>query len=208
MLTLENITCRRAGRVLFENLGFTLGDNCILVIRGENGCGKTTLLETISCLRKPEEGRVLYANKNVIGENYQEYCDIITYVGHRTAVKPQLTVQENIEFWAGLKGNGEAVSAAIFFFGLREYKDTLCSSLSAGYKKRVALARLMVSNSEIWLLDEPFTNLDGFGKNALATLIASRVERGGAVIITAHGDVPFGSYAEIDLGDFRSEFLV
>jgi heme exporter protein A len=205
MLTLENISCYRSGRILFKKLGFTLGDSCILIIRGENGCGKTTLLETIACLRKPEQGAVLYANKSVLGENYKEYCDIITYVGHRSAVKPQLTVYENIEFWASLKGNSAAVNAAIFFFGLSDYKNTLCANLSAGYKKRVALARLMVSNSEIWLLDEPFVNLDEFGRNALATLAASRIERGGSVIITAHGDVPFGSYAEINLEEFRSD---
>ena len=203
MITLENLSCERAGRVLFKNLGYTAGDNSILVIRGENGSGKTTLLETIACLRRPIEGTVLYANKNVRGENYPEYCDIMSYVGHLGAVKPQLTVLENIEFWAALKGNSAAVPAAIAFFGLEPYADEICSKLSAGYQKRVALARLMVTNSEIWLLDEPFVNLDDQGKNALATLISARIERGGSVIMTAHGDIPFTDYAKIDLQEFR-----
>jgi heme exporter protein A len=203
MITLENISCARAGRTLFRNVGYTIGDNSVLVIRGENGSGKTTLLETIACLRRPLEGKILYANKDVRGENYQEYCDIIGYVGHQSAVKQQLTVKENIEFWAKLKSNMQAVAAALTFFGLDEYTDKLCGTLSAGYQKRVALARLMVTNSEIWLLDEPFTNLDDEGKEALSTLIASRCERGGAVIMTAHGDVPFSTYAEIDLGEFQ-----
>lgn len=202
MLTLESISCSRGGNSLFKNFGVTVGDGCLLVIRGENGSGKTTLLETIACLRKADEGAVLYANKDVRGEHYGEYCDIMQYVGHKGAIKPQLTVSENIEFWAALKGNLSAVPAAIKFFGLENYSDTLCAELSAGYKKRVALARLMVTNSEIWLLDEPFTNLDDEGRDALATLISTRCERGGSVIITAHGEVPFQNYAEIDLQDY------
>lgn len=203
MLTLSSISCSRAGRQLFRNLGYTIGDNSVVVIRGENGCGKTTLLETIACLRRPESGAVLYANKDVRGENYQEYCDIISYIGHLGAVKQQLTVKENLEFWAKLKNNSQAIPAALAFFGLEEYQNSLCSSLSAGYQKRVALARLMVRNSEIWLLDEPFTNLDDEGKDALCTLIVSRCERGGSVVLTAHGDVPFSEYAEINLMEFR-----
>lgn len=205
MLTLENISCSRSGRVLFRKLGFTLGDSCVLVIRGGNGCGKTTLLEAVSCLRKPDEGRVLYASKEVVGEHYREYCDIITYIGHRGAIKPQLTVEENLNFWAKLKSNEIATAAALSFFGLSEYKDVLCANLSAGYKKRVSLARLMVSNSNIWLLDEPFVNLDEFGKNALASLIASRCERNGSVIITAHGEVPLANFIEMDLEEFKGK---
>jgi len=203
MLTIENILCNRGGKVLFQNLGFTVGDACILVIRGENGSGKTTLLEAVAGLRKVDEGKILYANKNVLGEHYQEYCDIIQYVGHRQAIKQQLSVTENVKFWAEHKGNLAAVPAAISFFGLEGYESALCGKLSAGYKKRVALSRLMVTNSEIWLLDEPFVNLDAVGSEAIANLIATRVERGGSVIITAHGDVPFKKYAEIDLRDFK-----
>ncbi len=204
MLTLENLSCLRGGNILFKNLGFTLGDNCILVIRGENGSGKTTLLETIACLRKASEGKILYANKDIRFEHYQEYCDIIQYIGHNKAVKPQLTVFENIEFWANLKGNAAAVFAAIKFFGLENYQHNLCATLSAGYQKRVALARLMVTNAQIWLLDEPFVNLDNEGKEILASLITSRCENGGTVIITAHGDVPFNNYAEINLHQFTN----
>lgn len=202
MLTLENISCRRGENTLFENLGFTVGESCLLVIRGQNGSGKTTLLETIACLRKAEQGRVLYANRDVRGEHYQEYCDIMQYIGHKNAIKMQLTVFENIEFWANLKGNNAAIAAAIAFFGLDEYANTICAVLSAGYQKRVALARLMVTNSEIWLLDEPFVNLDEEGKNTLATLITAKCERGGSVIITAHGELPFENYHEIELGEW------
>ncbi len=203
MLTIDNLSCSRGNNILFKNLGITLGDNCILVIRGENGCGKTTLLETITCLRKAAAGRILYANKDVSGEHFREYCDIIQYIGHKTAIKPQLTVKENIEFWASLKGNIQAVQAAISFWGLKKYENTICAALSAGYQKRVALAKLMVTNATIWLLDEPFVNLDEDGKNTLATLIASRCERGGTVVVTAHGEVPFVGCLELDLGDFQ-----
>lgn len=203
MITIENLSCSRGDKLLFSNLGYTIGDNSILIVRGENGSGKTTLLETIACLRRPSEGRVLYANKDVRGEHYAEYCDIIAYVGHQNAIKLQLTVKENLEFWAKLKNNSHAIPAAIAYFGLDEYENALCGTLSAGYQKRVALARLMVTNAETWLLDEPFVNLDEDGRNTLATLIASRCERGGSVILTAHGDVPFQNYTELNLQDFK-----
>jgi len=202
MLTLENLSCSRGNNVLFKNLGFTVGDSCLLVVRGGNGSGKTTLLETIACLRKPCEGSVLYANKNVSGEHFKEYCDIVQYVGHKRAIKMQMTVYENLEFWASLKNNNAAIDAALSFFSLGEYKNTLCAELSRGYQKRVALARLMVTNSEIWLLDEPFVNLDEDGANTLATLISAKCENGGSAIITAHGNLPLKNYSEIHLEEF------
>jgi heme exporter protein A len=203
MLTLENLSCSRAGNTLFKNLGFTIGDNCILVISGKQGSGKTTLLETLACLRKAKEGRVLYANKNVRDGHYKEYCDIIQYIGHKSAVKMQLTVGENLKFWAVLKNNIAAMPAALAFFGLEKYTDVPCGTLSAGYQKRVSLARLMVTNAEIWLLDEPFTDLGEEEAHILATLIMARCERGGSVIITANGAVPFKDYTAIELAEFR-----
>lgn len=203
MLTLENLSCRRGSEILFKGVGITIGDSAIVLVRGDNGCGKTTLLESIACLRPVEEGRILYAGKEVKGEHYKEYCDIIQYVGHKPAIKLQMTVEENISFWAKLRNNERAVAAAITFFDLDEYANNMCCELSAGYKKRVSLACLMVSNADIWLLDEPFTNLDETGKNTLSSLIAAKCERGGSVIVTSHNELPFKNYLEINLMEYK-----
>jgi len=202
MLTLNNIACERGGRRLFSGLGFTVGDCCTVIIRGGNGSGKTTLLNTIACLSSPADGEILYANENVRGEHWAEYCGIINYIGHKNAVKPQLTVRENIEFWADLTDSGDRTDAAMSFFDLDQYADVLCYKLSVGWQKKVALARLLACRSEIWLLDEPFASLDEETSLKLASIMQTRCEQGGSVILTAHGSVPIESSCEIRLEDF------
>jgi heme exporter protein A len=202
MLTLNNISCIRGGRTLFKNLGFTVGDCCTLVVRGYNGSGKTSLLNIISCLSRPDTGEILYANENVHGEHWQEYCGIIQYIGHKNAIKPQLTVRENLELWAKLKDSQGRVDAAMAFFDLEQYENTPCGKLSVGWQKKVGLAKLLACKSEIWLLDEPFSNLDEDTQLRLASMIETRCEQGGSVILTAHGKIPVKNALEIDLGDF------
>lgn len=204
MLTLNNITCEKGGRVLFENLGFTVGDCCLVAIRGANGCGKTTLLNVIAGLQKPAKGQILYANEDVLGEHYEEYCSIIQYIGHKNSMKPYLTVEENMNYWASLRGNEVVVPAAMRYFALDYVKDVLFSRLSAGWKRRVALSRLMLWKSEIWLLDEPFTNLDEETKTKTAGLITARLEQGGSVIIATHENIPVDNVREINLEEFRT----
>ncbi|MCE3233213.1 MAG: ccmA [Rickettsiaceae bacterium] len=202
MITLSNIECSKAGRVLFKNVGFTIGDRCALVIRGSNGAGKTSLLNIISGLAKPSAGEILYANQKVNGKHWEEYCSIINYIGHKNAIKPQLTVKENLDFWVELRGSDGRVDAAMSFFGLTPYADTPCGKLSVGWQKKVALARLLTCRSEIWLLDEPFTNLDEDTKLRLASIINTRCEQGGSVIIAMHDKVHIEHALELNLEDF------
>lgn len=202
MLTLNNISCEKGGKVLFENLGFTIGDCCTLILRGDNGSGKTSLLNIIAGLATPANGRILYANEKVNGDHWAEYCSIIQYIGHKNAIKLQLTVRENLEFWAILRNCEGRVDAAMSFFDLEAYADVPCYKLSVGWQKKVALAKLLACKSEIWLLDEPFSNLDEDTQLKLASMIETRCEQGGSVILTAHGKVPVRNAAEIYLGDF------
>jgi heme exporter protein A len=204
MLTLNNITCEKGGRPLFKNLGFTVGDRCALVVRGSNGSGKTSLLNIIACLAKPAEGEVLYANERVTGGHWPEYCEIIQYVGHKNAIKPQLTVRENLDFWVKLRGSEGRVEAAMAFFDLSSLADVPCGKLSVGWQKKVALAKLLACKSEIWLLDEPFTNLDEDTKLKLASLIETRCEQGGSVIMAMHDKITIRDACEIILEDFAA----
>lgn len=204
MLTIDNLTCTRGGKTLFRHLGFTLGDRCALLIRGANGSGKTTLLKTIACLIHPQDGHILYANERITGDHWPEYCQIIQYIGHQTAVKPQLTVRENLDFWVKLRHSEGRVEAALSFFDLVPYADTLCGKLSQGWQKKVALARLLACSGEIWLLDEPFVHLDDDSKVKLTSLINTRCEQGGSVIIATHEPVKVEHAVEIHLEDFAA----
>lgn len=204
MLTLKNISCKRGEKTLFKNLSFTIGDRCALVIRGANGSGKTSLLNIIACLSSPSEGEILYANENVTGKHWKEYCSIIQYIGHKNALKPQLTVLENLQFWAKLRDSDERLNAALSFFDLDKYKHTPCGKLSQGWQKKAALARLLALPSEIWLLDEPFTNLDEDTKLKLNSIIETRCENGGSVILAAHGAVNINNSVELNLEDFTA----
>jgi heme exporter protein A len=202
MLTLNNISCKRGENILFKNLSLTIGDRCALIIRGANGSGKTSLLNIIACLTPPYKGGVLYANEKVIGKHWGEYCSIIQYIGHKNSIKPQLTVKENLQFWVDLRSSEERLNAAIAFFELERFIDIPCGKLSQGWQKKVALARLLACPSEIWLLDEPFNNLDNDSKLKLTSLINTRCENGGSVIISTHEKVFIENAVELNLEDF------
>jgi heme exporter protein A len=202
MLTLNNITCSKGGRILFTNLSYTIGDCCALLIKGENGSGKTSLLNIIAGLAKPDKGDILYANEKVNGRHWPEFCSIIHYIGHKNALKPELTVEENINFWVKLRRSEGRLSAALRFFDLDQYANIQCSKLSQGWQKKVALAKLLACSSQIWLLDEPYAHLDEDSSLKLTSLINTRVEQGGSVILTTHKSANIANAVTIDLEDF------
>ncbi len=204
MLSLNNLTCSYGDKVLFTKLSYTLGDCCLLIIRGANGSGKTSLLRIIATLLKPSEGEILYANESIDQEYHHEYCQMLNYIGDKPAQKDNLTVEENISFWAQINGNGELlVEAALQFFKLQDLRNVKLNKLSMGWKKRVQLTRLLLSpSSSIWLLDEPYNFLDEQGKYLLDGLIKSRIDQGGTVIIATNEDIKLSLQCCIDLADF------
>jgi heme exporter protein A len=204
MLSLYNLSCARNGRPLFQNLSVTLGDCCALAVVAPNGYGKSTLLKTISGLIPPHEGKVLYANASIHGKHFYEYCDMIYYLGHELALKSELTVRENLTLWEKLKETPLKMDAALRYWGLDAYADTPIGRLSAGWKKKVALARLLISNAEIWLLDEPFANLDETSRAKLVGMMDARLQQGGTVIFTHHDtDIPLKHFEVLNLQDWR-----
>lgn len=203
MLTLDDISCVRQENPLFSRLGFTIGDACLLYITGQNGSGKSSLLRIMAGLLKPSEGRILYANEPVDGEHASEYAQIIHYVGHKPALHLDMTVHENLAFLSDLQGNRSRLAAAMHFFELEDRAHLPLWQLSMGWQKRVILARLLIREAEIWLLDEPHTHLDEQGRFLLDGLIRARIDQGGSVVIASNEHNFLPGYRELSLQEFR-----
>lgn len=183
-LVARDLTCRRGALSLFEPASFTLAPGEALMLRGPNGAGKTTLLRAIAGLGPSPGGNIELDGTPLAA------CDgAVAMSGHLDAVKAALTVRENISFWAALHGRGD-IGAALAAFDLDALADRLAGRLSAGQKRRLGLARLMVSGAPVWLLDEPTVSLDTQSTEALGRILADHLAQDGYAIIATHLPLP------------------
>jgi heme exporter protein A len=191
MLEVEALSCRRGDRTLFVGLGFTLPPSTLLHVRGRNGSGKTTLLRALCGLLRPDAGVIRWRGESIteLGDDYNR--DVL-YFGHLNGIKADLTGLENLRVSATLDEDPAAdtdIQAALAQIGLAGFEDLPTRMLSQGQKKRVALARLILSKAPLWILDEPFTALDTDAVALLERLVAAQVAEGGAVVLTTHQEV-------------------
>ena len=185
-LTAENLTCIRGSRLVFRDVGFSVGAGDLLSLEGQNGAGKTSLLRMIAGFLAPAAGAItLRADGGDVSDN-EERGKFVGWLGHHDAAKPQLTPRETLTFFSGLYGVSGAMDEALETVGLTRAGDLPCQYLSAGQKKRLALARLTLSNRPVWLLDEPLAALDTNGKSLAADLIKTHCASGGIVIAATH----------------------
>jgi heme exporter protein A len=185
-LCADNLACIRGNRLVFRELNFALEAGRALAVEGPNGAGKTSLLRMIAGFLAPAAGIVsLRTNAGDIadGEERGHYCG---WIGHHDGIKPQLSVSENLNFYARLYGVYAAVDAALSEVGLARLADLPGQYLSAGQKRRLALARLKMSNRPLWLMDEPLAALDAAGKKLAGDMIAAHCASGGMVIAATH----------------------
>lgn len=201
MLSCHNLTAKRADRVIFHSLGFTIGTGTSLILRGTNGSGKTTLLKTLAGLLPAQEGKVEWYGTDIKTDTTVYHRDIV-FIGHKNAIKPELTVADNLSLWCGLRRTEEIFEAALHYFHLEGKRDIPCYMLSEGWQRRVALARIMACHAELWLLDEPMANLDTEGKRLMVNLINSRTQQGGMVVVSSHEPLPLVNACELSLNDF------
>jgi len=204
MLAVAKLECRRGDRLLFSGLDFQIDAGTLLHVRGRNGSGKTTLLRTLCGLFTQDAGEVHWKGESIraLAEDFRRE---LLYLGHLNGIKGDLTGVENLRLAATLDGNPverDALWAALGRIGLLGFEDLPTRMLSQGQKKRVALARLILSRAPLWVLDEPFTALDLAAVDLLQGLIADHVAAGGLAVLTTHQEVPLtaGQARHLDLG--------
>jgi heme exporter protein A len=189
MLEADNLECVRGDRTLFSDLSFSLNHGELLRVAGTNGSGKTSLLRMLCGLLSPTQGEVRWQGSNIRSLR-EEYWKEIVYLGHSNAVKDGLTAMENLMVsctLAGMTIDHEQARAALRCFGLAECEALPAKVLSQGQRRRVSLARLILSDKlPLWILDEPFTALDTAAVDYMQTLIAEHVARGATVVLTTH----------------------
>ena len=204
VLAAVDLEVMRGDRRLFSGLDFSVNTGTLLHVEGHNGSGKTTLLRVLCGLLQPQEGEVRWRGTDIRSLR-EEYCKAVLYFGHLNGIKNDLTGIENLRVSATLDGDEvdeEALWDALKRMGLAGFEDLPTKVLSQGQKKRVALARLMLSTATLWVLDEPFTALDVKAVAFLESLIAGHVERGGVAVITTHQEVALtsGTVERLKLG--------
>ena len=180
------LTCIRDDQVLFDKLSFRIDSKQVLLIEGRNGSGKTSLLRILCGLGLQDGGDVKWCGESIerLGASYHEH---LAYVGHHDGIKRDLTVLENLRMAQALDRPGRlTIDQALEKVNLWGYEDVQAHALSAGQRRRLALARLLVTANCLWILDEPFTAMDKDGIADFEQLIATHVGNGGLVVLTSH----------------------
>ena len=200
----EGLACRRGGRLVFAGLDCRLPAGGALLLTGTNGSGKSSLLRLLATLLTPAEGRLSWGGVSIT-EDAARYRGALHYVGHLEGTKPALSAREMLGFWAALRGEAApAIDAALAAFGLEIAADWPCRWLSAGQRRRLALARLVAAPAPIWLLDEPTAALDADGEARLVNVIAEHRGTGGRVALATHQPIAVPDADQIVLDDFAA----
>jgi heme exporter protein A len=196
----SDLACQRGGRPVFSGLGFSLASGRALLLTGANGSGKSSLLRILAGLLRPSAGTLSWDGAPALAEPLR-HAQRLHYLGHLDAVKPALTVAENLRFWAGLQ-DGRHAEEALLHFGLDGLAEEPARLLSAGQRRRLALARLIAAPRELWLLDEPAVGLDAAARERLDNALADHLSTGGMAAIATHQDLGLKDAQELDLDAF------
>lgn len=199
-LSASDLACRRGGREVFAGVNFTVAAGEALIISGRNGAGKSSLLRLIAGLVRIAHGRLAIEGGDpdlTIGEQAH-------YLGHHDALKPSLSVAENLRFWAGFLGaRVSELAQPLAAVGLDALAELPAGYLSAGQRRRLSIARLMAVKRPIWLLDEPTSTLDTAAQRSLTALMQAHLAAGGLILAATHGALGLDGAQELRLGDER-----
>ena len=194
MLRVCDLAVERGGIAILSGVTFNLSSGQTLIIRGPNGIGKTTLLRCIAGLQSARIGTVICSED-------------IAWAGHSDGLKAALTVRENLTFWARVYGGGGDVNKAMARFDLAPLHDRPAARPSAGQKRRLGLARLLVTGRRLWVVDEPTVSLDTTNVNRFRTVLKQHMAAGGAALISTHIDLGLADARLMDITPFRAHFM-
>lgn len=193
-LVISDLAVARGGLVVLEGVSFTLSPGEALILRGSNGVGKTTLLRTVAGLQPPAAGRVSAPPES------------LAYASHADGLKSALSVTENLSFWAAVHGLGrDRLEHALEAMDLTRLRERRAAQLSAGQKRRLGLARMLVTGRPVWLLDEPTVSLDQHSVGLFARVVREHLAAGGSALIATHIDLGLSEARVLELDPFRAE---
>ena len=201
LLQTRDLSCVKDDRVLFEGLNISLNPGQILLVEGKNGSGKTSLLRILTGLSLPEDGEVLWQG-SPIGDVGPDYYEQVNYVGHHDGIKRDLTCLENLRLVQAMgKPQPIDLDEALERVNLFRFGENFVSTLSAGQKRRLAMARLVVTEAKLWIMDEPFTSLDKASMAMFQTMFENHLDEGGVIVMTSHHDIemPGSDVVRLDL---------
>jgi len=200
-LSAVDLACHRGGRDVFTGLTFAVAAGEVLAVTGRNGAGKSSLLRSIVGLVRIAHGKLALEG----GDPELTIAEQAHYLGHQDALKPALSVAENLKFWAGFLGSGPTDTApALVAVGLAQLADLPAAYLSAGQRRRLSVARLLAVKRPIWLLDEPTSTLDAASQDRLAGLMRAHLTEGGMILAATHGALGLPATRELRLDDIRA----
>ena len=203
-LVADHLRCERGGRLLFADLCLAVAPGGALLLTGPNGSGKTSLMRVLAGLLPARGGRILWQGRDT-AEDPGPWRRALAWLGHDNAIKPQLSVAENLAFWCRLGAPGHGVPEALEEVGIGHLADLPASMLSAGQRRRLALARLALTRGGCWLMDEPTVTLDSASLARLAAMIARHRAEGGIAVIASHDALDLPGAQALDLGLLHPE---
>jgi heme exporter protein A len=200
-LELDGLQLARDGVALLSPISRQFAAGEIVAITGPNGAGKSTLLKAIAGLVRPMAGQVRWNAEPIT--RHGDYPRMVCHLNHKRGIEPGRRVGEQVAFWARAHGQPELADAALHYFDLTPWQDHQAAMLSAGWQQRLALARLIVQPGSLWLLDEPTSHLDADGIGLLHSLIQTRSERGGIILIATHIPLAGDHVRTLDLAPYQ-----
>jgi heme exporter protein A len=188
-ISVNSATCYKNNNLIFSDVSISYNDGDIGIIMGPNGCGKTTLIRSICGIQALDEGQILLDKIDIKNHN-NNYMDKIIYIGHKNSLNNDFSVYENLEYLSAFDSSSKInkINEAMKYFDIYKYRNYMVSEISEGNKKKVSLARLLISQKKVWILDEPLSYLDDTAVNIFTNLVLNHQKKGGITIASTHYD--------------------
>jgi len=201
MIIVKNLSVRRLDKIIFENINLSLSSKSIIILKGKNGSGKTTLLKALINVIEPSAGSIYWKGK-LLKKNLYDFYNNVTYISDKTSSLTKLTVKDNVSIWKKIflsKLNNSQIETALQTLGLINFLDQKVGTLSLGENKKLELLRLIIENKQVWILDEPFSNLDEDSIKLMKQTFEDHCAQEGAIIFSSHQNPGIYVTEEINL---------